>query len=259
MALWVKPHTDTNVGRSGCPTVLPNSLHPAFSASRVLVIILYMKKNHTALPPEESMADLAHFAWCAQVSLRLTQQDGQALSPLTIHTFLLRWLATAQKQRRFPRSVASDIDSLLRLGRQQGPAAGLFKRLEYLHQSCTEPLAHQSELFRLTHAIEYLRSQGWVNAVVADDEWEPEALHAEYADVSALLVRKSELQRHFTEQGQQSAPVDFIVVGDTRVVGDVLDARELRYATGEQHAGWCFLSLLPATDAGVSEEQAATC
>ncbi|WP_439413195.1 DUF2913 family protein, partial [Enterobacter ludwigii] len=172
-----------------------------------------MKKNHTVLPSEESLADLAHFAWCAQVSLRLAQQDGQALSPLTIHTFLLRWLATAQKQRRFPRSVASDIDSLLRLGRQQGPASGLLKRLEYLHQSCMEPLAQQSDLFRLTHAIEYLRSQGWVNAVVADDEWEPEALHAEYADVSALLVRKSELQRHFTEQGQQSAPVDFIVAG----------------------------------------------
>ncbi|MCU6244338.1 DUF2913 family protein, partial [Enterobacter asburiae] len=72
----------------------------------------------------------------------------------------------------------------------------------------------QSDLFRLTHAIEHLKSQGWVNAVVADEEWVPETLSAEYADVSALLVRKSELQRHFTEQGQQSAPVDFIVVGD---------------------------------------------
>lgn len=207
-----------------------------------------MKKNHTALLPEESMADLAHFAWCALVSLRLAQRDGQALSPLTIHTFLLRWLATAQKQRRFPRSVAEDIDSLLSLGRQKGPAAGLQQRLESLLQSCTEPLAQQSDLFRLTRAIGYLRSQGWVNAVVADDEWEPEALHAEYADVSALLVRKSELQCHFTEQGRLSSPVDFIVAGDSRVVGDVLVARALRYATGEKHAGWCLLSLLPSTE-----------
>lgn len=194
------------------------------------------------------MADLAHFAWCALVSLRLAQRDGQALSPLTIHTFLLRWLGTAQKQRRFPRSVAEDINNLLRLGRQKGPAAGLQQRLESLLQSCTEPLAQQSDLFRLTRAIEYLRSQGWVNAVVADDEWEPEALYAEYADVSALLVRKSELQCHFTEQGRLSSPVDFIVAGDSRVVGDVLVARALRYATGEQHAGWCLLSLLPSTE-----------
>lgn len=214
-----------------------------------------MKKNHTVLPPEES---LAHFAWCALVCLRLAQQDGQALSPLTIHTFLVRWLADVQKQRRFPRSVAPDIDSLLRLGRQKGSAAGLLKRLEYLHQSCTEPLAQQSDLFRLTHAIEHLKSQGWVNAVVSDEEWEPWALYTEYADVSALLVRKSELQRHFTEEGKQSAPVDFIVVGDTRVAGDAFDARELRYTAGEQHAGWCLLSLLPAADANVPAVQMAT-
>lgn len=217
-----------------------------------------MKKNHSVLPPEGSLAGLAHFSWCALVCLRLAQQDGQALSPLTIHTFLVRWLADAQKQRRFPRSVASDIDSLLRLGRQKGPAAGLLKRLEYLHQSCTVPVTQQSDLFRLTHAIEYLRSQGWINAVVSDEEWEPAFLYAEYAGVSALLVRKSELQRHFTEEGQQSAPVDFIVVGDSRVVGDALDARALCYTVGEQHAGWCLLSLLPAADTGVSEEQAAT-
>ncbi|MDU3301002.1 MAG: DUF2913 family protein [Enterobacter ludwigii] len=203
------------------------------------------KTNHTALPPEESLADLAHFAWCALVGLGLARQDGQAQSPLSIHTFLVRWLANAQKQRRFPRSVASDIDSLLRLGRQQGPAAGLLKRLEYLLQSCTEPLVQQSDLFRLTHAIEFLRSQGWVNAVVSDEEWVPEALYAEYADVSALLVRKSELQRHFTEEGQQSSPVEFIVAGDSRVVCDAFDVRELRYATGEQHAGGCLLTLVP--------------
>ncbi|MCJ1877422.1 DUF2913 family protein [Klebsiella sp. HSTU-Sny5] len=47
------------------------------------------------------------------VALRLAQHDSQALSPLMTHTFLLRWLATAQKQRRFPRSVAADIESLL--------------------------------------------------------------------------------------------------------------------------------------------------
>ncbi|MGJ3448832.1 DUF2913 family protein [Enterobacter sp. PTB] len=214
-----------------------------------------MKKNHTALLPEESLTDLAHFSWCGLVGLRLAQQDGQALSPLTIHTFLVRWLADAQKQRRFPRSVAPDIDSLLRLGRQKGPAAGLLKRLEYLYQSCTEPVTQQSDLFRLTHAIEYLRAQGWVNAVVTDEEWLPGALYAEYADVSALLVRKSELQRHFTEQGQQSAQVEFIVAGDSRVVGDVLEARELRYTMGEQHAGWCLLSLLPATDANAAAVQ----
>lgn len=65
----------------------------------------------------------------------------------------------------------------------------------------------QSDVFRLTHAIEHLKSQGWVNAVVTDEEWVPGSLYTEYANTSALLVRKSELQRHFNEQGQQTAPV----------------------------------------------------
>lgn len=155
--------------------------------------------------------------------------------------------------------MASDIDSLLRLGRQKGQAANLLKRLEYLWQSCTKPVTQQSDLFRLTHAIEHLRSHGWVNAVVADDEWKPASLYTEYAGVSALLVRKSELQRHFTEEGKQSVPVDFIVVGDLCDVGDAFDARELRYTTGEQQAGWCLLSLLPAADAGVSGDKTASC
>lgn len=208
-----------------------------------------MKKTHNTLPPEQTVSDLAHFAWCALMALRLAQQEGRAHSSLTAHAFLLRWLAGAQKQRRFPRSVAEDIDSLLRLGRQKGPDADLQQRLEYLLDSCSHPVSQQSALFRLTHAIEYLKSQGWVNAVVADEEWKPDSLYTEYANVSALLVRKSELQRHFNEQGQHTAPVEFIVVGDCRVVGDAFDERELCYAPGEQHAGGCLLSLLPVADA----------
>lgn len=214
------------------------------------------KTNHTALPPEESLADLAHFAWCSLIALRLARQEGQALSPLTIHTFLVRWLADAQKQRRFPRSVASDIDSLLRLGRQKGPAAGLQNRLHYLWHSCTEPVSQQSNLFRLTHAIEHLKSQGRVNAVVVDEEWVPETLSTEYANTSALLVRKSELQRHFNEQGQQTTPVEFVVAGDVRAVCDVFDARELMYVIREQHAGWCILVLMPSAQASGDAVQA---
>ncbi len=208
-----------------------------------------MKKTHNTLPPEQTVSDLAHLAWCALMALSLAQQEGQALSPLTIHTFLVRWLADAQKQRRFPRSVATDIDSLLRLGRQKGLAAGLLRRLEYLWHSCAEPMTQQSALFRLTHAIEHLKSLGWVNAMVSDEEWVPETLSAEYANTSALLVRKSELQRHFNEQGQQTAPVEFVVIGEGRVVGDAFDARGLRYTTGEQQAGGYLLSLLPVADA----------
>ena len=147
-----------------------------------------MKKAHDTLPPEQTVTALAHFAWCALVALRTAQQDGQALSPLSTHAFILRWLTVAYKQKRFPRAIASDIEGLLTLGRNKGLAASLFSRLEYLWSSCTGPVSAQSDLYRLTYAIEQLKSRGWVNAAVSDRDWDNETLLAlEYSDANALL------------------------------------------------------------------------
>ncbi|HEJ0335096.1 TPA: DUF2913 family protein [Klebsiella aerogenes] len=173
-----------------------------------------MKKAHDTLPPEQTVAALAHFAWCALVALRTAQQDGQALSPLSTHAFLMRWLTVAYKQKRFPRAIASDIESLVVLGRQKGPAASLFSRLEYLWSSCTGPVSAQSDLYRLTYSIEQLKSQGWINAVVSDREWGTEALTEEYRDIDALLVRKSALTDGFSNEGKLVAPVEFQVTGN---------------------------------------------
>ncbi|EAY4772429.1 DUF2913 family protein [Salmonella enterica] len=204
-----------------------------------------MKRTHKIRSPEQTVAELAHFAWCALVALRLEQHEGRALSSLTTHSFLLRWLAIAQKQRRFPRTVAPDISHLLRLGRQNGTGAGLQQRLEYLWRSCSGPVNQQSDLFRLTYIIEHLKTKSWLNAVVADDEWKPVELQAEYADVPALLVRKSELMRNFSEDGRLLGAVDFLVTGDADVVTDALNLRELRYKIQWRRADCCGITLIP--------------
>lgn len=138
---------------------------------------------------------MAHLAWCALVALRLTQPEGQALSPL------MRWLAVAQKQRRFPRSIASDLEKLLRLGRQKGVAADLHLRLEKLWHACSDSVSRQSDLYRLALTIKTLKDQNWLNATVADIEWDILALITEYAGSSALLVKKSDLMSYFSEDG----------------------------------------------------------
>lgn len=225
--------------------MLSPGLQP-FSALRTVDIITAMNKtNFTVLPPEESLADLAHLAWCALVALHTARQDGRARSALAVHAFLVSWLATAQKQRRFPRSVATDIDSLLRLGRQNGLAANLQQRLEYLWQSCSGPVAQQSALFRLTYAIEQLKSQGWLNAVVADDEWMRDSLLAEYTDVRALLVKKSELTRHFSEAGELLYPLTFQVTGDIGNVTNTFRTFELRFSLPSVQAEHATLVLMP--------------
>lgn len=177
--------------------------------------------------PEQTVTDLAHFAWCALIALRITQQDGQALSSLTVHAFLLRWLAVAQKQKRFPRSIASDIEDLLTLGRRKGSAANLLSRLEYLWTSCTGPVSVQSDLYRLTYAIEQLKSQGWVNEAVSDDDWNGEDLAEEDSGTATLLVKKSALTEGFSDEGKLLAPVEFRVVGDMSACIDAFHAHAL--------------------------------
>ncbi|WP_338636117.1 DUF2913 family protein [Erwinia persicina] len=187
-----------------------------------------MKKAHDTLPPEQIVAALAHFVWCALVALRTAQQDGQALSPLSTHAFLLRWLTAAYKQKRFPRAIASDIEGLLTQGRNKGLAASLFTRLEYLWSSCTGPVSAQSDLYRLTYAIEQLKSQGWVNAAVSDREWDNKALLVQkYSDMDALLVRKSVLFCGFSDEGEQVAPVEFLVTGNLSPCREIFQAQAL--------------------------------
>lgn len=42
-------------------------------------------------------------------------------------------------------------------------------RLEYLYRSCHEPVAEQSDLFRLTYVIESLKVTGWRNYLLFCD------------------------------------------------------------------------------------------
>jgi hypothetical protein len=63
--------------------------------------------------PESTVAALSHLAFCALIALSLARQDGAAGTPRAENLFLTRWLATAQKQKRFPRCVAPDITLLL--------------------------------------------------------------------------------------------------------------------------------------------------
>ncbi|MEZ2603951.1 DUF2913 family protein [Kluyvera intermedia] len=198
--------------------------------------------------PVETLTDLAHLAWCGLVALKLARQDGLALSPLLTHTFLNRWLATAQKQKRFPKTVAIDITSLLDLSRRKGPGADLEKRLADLWQSCTEPVADQSDLFRLTYVIEQLRAQGWINAVVTDEEWHSTELLTEYRGSNALLVRKSELQAQFAQDGRLTGEVVFLLTGDRDAAEALFSQHNLKMAFTQREENGCQATLTPQAE-----------
>lgn len=177
-----------------------------------------------ATHPDQTTHDLAHLAFCALVALQTAVQDGAVTSPMAEHFFIVRWLATAQKQKRFPKTVAIDIQLLLDKGRKQGIGAKLKSHLEYVWRSCSGEIRQQSDLFRLTYTLESLKVLGWRNELVTPAEWDSEALD----DVApAMYVIKAVLQSAFTSEGQLVTPLTFKVVGDTQIVVDAMTANSL--------------------------------
>ncbi|MFN3070406.1 DUF2913 family protein [Serratia sp. J2] len=177
-----------------------------------------------ATHPDQTTRDLAHLAFCALVALQTAVQDGAVTSPMAEHFFIVRWLATAQKQKRFPKTIAIDIQLLLDKGRKQGIGAKLKSHLEYVWRSCSGEIQQQSDLFRLTYTLESLKVLGWRNELVTPAEWDSEALD----DVApAMYVIKAALQSAFTSEGQLVTPLTFKVVGDTQIVVDAMTANSL--------------------------------
>lgn len=157
---------------------------------------------------------LSHLAFCALAALGLARQDGIAGTPYAENLFLIRWLATAQKQKRFPKSVAVDITWLLERGRKHGPAGKLRQHLDYLWRSCSGNLAAQSDLFRLTYASETLKDQGWDNYVMDAREWKSGVTLTPSLN-NGFYVEKTALNAAFTQDGRHLHPVPFRIIGDT--------------------------------------------
>ena len=170
--------------------------------------------------PDQTTHDLAHLAFCALVALQTAVQEGAVTSPMAEHLFIVRWLATAQKQKRFPKTVAIDIQLLLEKGRKQGNGAKLKSHLEYVWRSCSGEIRQQSDLFRLTYTL------GWRNELITPAEWDSEALD-EAAAGPALYVVKAALQSAFTKEGRLITSLEFKVVGDTQIVVDELTVSSL--------------------------------
>ncbi len=90
-----------------------------------------------------------------------------------------------------------------------------------------------------------LKSQGWLNVVIDDNEWHPQILQTEYANTSALLVKKSDLQCHFSQAGVLLGDIVFQVIGDHTVVEDVLRQHGLHCQLVESPGQAILVTLMP--------------
>ena len=155
-----------------------------------------------------------HLAWCALVALALARQDGGFLSPAQENLFLTRWLATALKQRRFSREITSDIEWLLKQGRQLGVSTKLASKLNYLWLSCTGELTEQNDLFRLTYALETAKDMHWNYRLLSDREWSGRNAVALNTGVNGIYLSRGNLDVAFDDSGRQVNPLTARLTGN---------------------------------------------
>ncbi|EQA1624924.1 DUF2913 family protein [Enterobacter asburiae] len=190
-------------------------------------------------------SELAHLAWCILVAVCLARREGKARSSLATHMFIMQWLSTAQKRKLFPKMLAQDIIWLQNEGKRYGPDARLYSKVEYIWMESSGELASQSTLFRFTCMIDILRTMGWQDYLLSDDEWDRG--WSTGAEISAIYTQKSLLHSSFSEKGTLIMPMEIRITGDISGLLPLLEQCFLRTETLPAAPGYSSLQLLPDT------------
>lgn len=188
-------------------------------------------------------SELAHLAWCILIATRMAIREGKTQPGLQQHLFIMQWLATAKKQKRFPKIVAEDIEWLIQQGKRYGFGANLYQKVEYIYRSSIGELAKQSPLFRFTYFIETLKISGWLDFLLSAKDWREYYRASDTA--STVYTPKTELHQSFSDNGQMTAPLEIRFTGDTSGVGPLLEQCNLSAKWLPDEKGFSVLRILP--------------
>lgn len=155
----------------------------------------------------------SHLAWCGPMALQNARADGEVSLPAQENLFLVRWLALAEKQRRFSRELAGDISWLLKEGRGKGVHADLPGKLNYLWRAGCGSLEAQNDLYRLQHALNAVKLTGWVYMVLSEKEWSGRNRVRLNPAVSGIYINHAALDSGFDEEGKQQSPLPARISG----------------------------------------------
>ncbi|WP_168355741.1 DUF2913 family protein [Pantoea agglomerans] len=178
--------------------------------------------------------NVSHLAWCGLIALHTARQDGVVNSPAQDNLFLTRWLATAEKQRRFGRELASDISWLLREGRGKGLRADLPGKLDYLWRASNGNLQAQNDLFRLQHALHAVKLTGWIYMVLAESEWSGRRQLRLSPSVSGIYLERRALDAGFDKHGRQRIPLPVRITGELAGLDVLLNRSGWRRVPAEE-------------------------
>ncbi|MCW1830267.1 DUF2913 family protein [Enterobacter asburiae] len=201
----------------------------------------------TELTTKRPDTGLAHLAWCIIVAVKLARKEEKSLTPLQTHMFIMQWLSTAQKRKLFPKSLAPDILWLQEQGKQKGPSARLYRKVEYIWLASSGELACQSTLFRFTCMVDTLRTMGWKDFLLSDADWENNWMAG--TDVSVIYTQKSQLHSSFTQSGQLIVPLEIRIIGNPDGIFPLLEQCNLK--SKNQLSDFEFTVLLIQPDANI--------
>lgn len=180
--------------------------------------------------PEEMNKQQGRMAYAALAALKLAQHDGLAgQSDQAENLFLVRWLKTALKQKRFHRCVAADLVWLSNLGQKRVMTAKLRQRLDCLWKSCCCDIPAQSALFRLTYATEMLKNTGWSGEVLSSDLWDKVRQKSPLPpqENPVFYISRDILDEGFDDTGAQTGPLEFLVAGNPEQFEAVMKQHQL--------------------------------
>lgn len=164
----------------------------------------------------------SHFAWCGLIAIHIARRDGLVNTPAQENLFISRWLATAEKQGRFPKEHANDIRWLLKESREKGQQADLAGKLDYLWRSGSGELRAQNDLFRLQHALQAMKLNGWLYMLLSESEWNGRRQLQLSTSVPGIYVNRRVLDNGFSELGQQKRPLPVRITGELSVIDTLL-------------------------------------
>lgn len=193
----------------------------------MLLVLLRMNKD-------SSSVNIGHLAWCALVALGFQRRDRLVVTEAQENIFLIRWLADARKQKRFPRNLTEHIDWLLAQGRRLGVRARLNQKLHYLWLMSSGDLHNMPDLLRLTYAIEMAKAGGWQYDLV--DEKKMAAGISKFQNMNSFCLERTAIENGFDSSGKQIAPLHIRVFGQVERLLSLLECLGLKLDAIESYS-----------------------
>lgn len=95
----------------------------------------------------------------------------------------------------------------------------------FVYRSCTGVLKDQTDLFRLTYALEVVKATGWKYLLLSDKLWKEAAGLSQAA--AAVYIQQSQLDACFNDAGHQIVPLEICFVGHAVALVNVFAECEL--------------------------------